>query len=486
MEKRNVLFVASEAVPYIKTGGLADVAGTLPEYFDKDKLDVRVILPRYACIKDELKDGMRLLFDVNVRLAWRNQHAFVYAAENNGITYYFIDNEFYFNSAKPYGEARGDIEKFAFFCRAVLTVMPLIGFKPDIIHCHDWQAALIPVYLYDEFGKTEFYKNVKTVLTIHNLKFQGVYSRELVGDVLGISDNYFDSGMVESGGNMNLLKGGLYFADKITTVSNSYASEIKTEFYGEGLDSFIRYRERDLYGIVNGIDYKTFDPETDKYIYSPYNAENIDKKLLNKRELQRILGLPEDESVMLIGVVSRLTGQKGFDLVECVLDEMLQGNVQLVVLGTGEERFENMFKYFEGKYPQKRKVNLCYSEELSHKIYAGADAFLMPSLFEPCGLSQLMSLRYGALPIVRETGGLKDTVEPYNEFEGTGTGFSFTNYNAHDMLNTVRYAQRVFENKNEWQKTVIRAMKKDFSWKNSAKAYEKLYGDTVILSEGKA
>lgn len=477
MAKKNILFVASEAVPFIKTGGLADVAGTLPEYFNKRKYDVRVILPKYGCMKNEYKDKLEFKLSTTVRLAWRKQYAGVFEYKHNNITYYFIDNEFYFNSETPYGEARGDIEKFAFFCRAVLSVLPEIGFKPDIIHCHDWQASMIPVYLFDEFKKTDFYKDVRTVFTIHNLKFQGIYSKEIVEDVLGISYDYYKNGIIEAYGDVNLLKGGLSYTDKITTVSNSYAEEIKTPFYGEGLDSFIRMREKDLVGIVNGIDYKTFDPETDEQIYGNYSWREPENKVENKLQLQREMGLKEDKDIMLIGVVSRLTGQKGFDLVDCILDELLQDNVQMVVLGTGEKRYEEMFTYFENKYPEKLKVNLCYSEELSHKIYAGCDTFLMPSLFEPCGLSQLMSLRYGTLPIVRETGGLRDTVIPYNAEKATG--FSFSNYNAHDMLYTIRYAQTVFENKKEWTKILKRAMKADFSWKSSAKEYEKLYDQMV-------
>ncbi len=477
MAKKNILFVASEAVPFIKTGGLADVAGTLPEYFNKRKYDVRVILPKYGCMKNEYKDRLEFKFSTSVRLAWRKQYAGVFEYKHNNITYYFIDNEFYFNSETPYGEARGDIEKFAFFCRAVLSVMPEIGFKPDVIHCHDWQAAMIPVYLFDEFRKDAFYKDVKTVFTIHNLKFQGVYSKEIVEDVLGISNQYFDNGVIEAYGDVNLLKGGLVYTDKITTVSNSYAQEIKTPFYGEGLDSFIRMREKDLVGIVNGIDYKTFDPETDELIYENYSAKEPENKAANKLLLQREMGFNENADVMLLGVVSRLTGQKGFDLVDCILDELLQDDIQMVVLGTGEKRYEEMFTCFENKYPEKLKVKLCYSEELSHKIYAGCDAFLMPSLFEPCGLSQLMSLRYGTLPIVRETGGLRDTVIPYDS--ESSTGFSFSNYNAHDMLRTVRYARSVFEDKKEWAKILRRAMKADFSWKSSAKEYEKLYDQTV-------
>ncbi len=473
MAKKKILFVTSEAVPFIKTGGLADVAGTLPEYFNKNKYDVRVILPKYACIKEQFKDKLIYKFNKMVRLAWRSQYAGIFEYKHNNVTFYFVDNEFYFNSPTPYGEARGDIEKFAFFCRAVLECMPEIGFKPDIIHCHDWQASMIPVYLFDEFKESDFYKDTKTVFTIHNLKFQGVYSKDIVEDVLGISNSYFDKGIIEAYGDCNLLKGGLTYADKITTVSKSYAEEIKTPFYGEGLDSLIRYREKDLAGIVNGIDYKTFDPLNDPYINSFYSWRDTENKKENRLALLNEMGLKATDDTLVIGVVSRLTGQKGFDLVDCILDELLKEDIRLIVLGTGEERYEEMFKYFENKYPDKLKVNLCYNEELSHKIYAGCDAFLMPSLFEPCGLSQLMSLRYGTVPIVRETGGLKDTVIPYDKEKSTG--FSFSNYNAHDMLYTIRYAEEIFKNKKEWNRIVKRAMKADFSWKASAKKYEALY-----------
>ncbi|MBE7092228.1 MAG: glycogen synthase GlgA [Clostridiales bacterium] len=473
MAKKKILFVSSEAVPFVKTGGLADVAGTLPEYFDKRKYDVRVILPKYACLKNQ--ENLEFLFHIDVRLSWRMQYAGVFRAQNNGITYYFIDNEFYFKTETPYGEARGDIEKFAFFCRAVLSVMPIIDFKPDIIHCHDWQASMIPVYLFDEFKNTEFYKNTKTIFTIHNLKFQGIYSKEIIEDVLGVSNSYFDNGTLQQHGNANLLKGALCLSDKITTVSASYAQEIKTDFYGEGLNDYIVKRQNDLIGIVNGIDYKTFDPKCDPLIYACYNKVNFLNKKINKKELQKEMGLPQNEDTMLLGIVSRLTDQKGFDLIDCVLDEILQKDIQLVVLGTGEKRYEDMFKFYQQKYPQKLKANIFYSEELSHKIYAGCDAFLMPSLFEPCGLSQLMSLRYGTLPIVRETGGLKDTVISFNEFEQTGTGFSFCNYNAHDMLNTISYALKVYEDKKQWNSMAKRAMSVDYSWKNSAKEYQVLY-----------
>ena len=348
MAKKNILFVSSEAVPFIKTGGLADVAGTLPEYFDKRKYDVRVILPKYSCLKKQ--EQLQFLFATEVRLSWRIQYAGVFKAEHNGITYYFIDNEFYLKTDTPYSEARWDIEKFAFFCRACLSVMPQLNFKPDIIHCHDWQAAMVPVYLFDEYKNTDFYKDTKTVFTIHNLKFQGIYSKDIVEDVLGVSNGYFDSGALESHGNANLLKGALTFSNKITTVSASYADEIKTAFYGEGLNDFIISRQNDLIGIVNGIDYKTFDPNNDNLIFAPYSKGRLSNKQINKLELQKEMGLPQSKDTMLVGIVSRLTQQKGFDLVDCILEELLQEDIQFVVLGTGEKQYEDMFKYFEYKY----------------------------------------------------------------------------------------------------------------------------------------
>ena len=314
-------------------------------------------------------------------------------------------------------------------------------------------------------------------MTIHNLKFQGRWELQKVKDVLGLPDYYFTSDKLESYNDANYLKGGIVFADAVTTVSKTYAEEIKTIEYGEGLHGLLKARSNDLRGIVNGIDYQEFNPETDKYIYKAYNARNFRKeKIKNKRALQEELGLEKNDKALVIGIVSRLTDQKGFDLIDCIMDELCGENVQLAVLGTGEERYENMFRHYEWKYHGKVSANIYYSEELSHKIYAGSDVFLMPSLFEPCGLSQLMSLRYGTIPIVRETGGLKDTVEPYNEYESTGTGFSFRNYNAHEMLGVIRYALEVFQNnKREWNKLIDRAMAADFSWKRSAKEYEEMY-----------
>ena len=476
---KKILFATSEAVPFIKTGGLADVAGTLPKYFDKKKYDVRVMLPKYMCMKEEWKSKMQYVTHFYLELAWRSQYVGVLQMEYNGITFYFIDNEYYFAGWAPYGNIHEDIEKFAFFSRAVLSALPLIDFRPDIIHCHDWQTGLIPVYLDNFRYGGEFYRGIKTIMTIHNLKFQGVWDKKTVQDITGLPDYYFAPDKLEAYKDANYLKGGIVYADKVTTVSSTYAEEIKTPFYGERLDGLMNARANCLSGIVNGIDYEEFNPETDPKIVKNYSVENFRKeKKKNKVALQEELGLEVDDKVMMLGIVSRLTDQKGFDLIAYVMDELCQDAVQIVVLGTGEERYENMFRHFAWKYQGKVSAHIYYSEEMSHKVYASCDAFLMPSLFEPCGLSQLMSLRYGTVPIVRETGGLKDTVEPYNEYEKTGTGFSFSNYNAHEMLGIIRYAESTYyDKKRDWNKIVERGMQKDFSWKNSAKQYEALYDE---------
>jgi starch synthase len=474
---KNILYAASEAVPFIKTGGLADVVGALPKCFDERYFDVRVVLPKYACIKQEWKDKMEYVTHFYMDLGYKNCYVGVMTLEYEGVRFYFIDNEYYFSGGKPYDGGFWDQEKFAFFSKAVLSILPVIGFRPQIIHCHDWQTGLIPVYLHDSFQQNPFFWNIKTVMTIHNLKFQGVWGIKPIQELTGLSDYYFTSDKLEAYQDANYLKGGIVFADAVTTVSNTYAEEIKTPFYGERLDGLMNARSNSLRGIVNGIDYALFDPETDAHITNHYSAKTFRKeKVKNKLALQKELGLEVDPDVMMIGIVSRLTDQKGFDLIAYIMDELCQDRVQIVVLGTGDERYENMFRHFDWKYHGKVAACIYYDEPLSHRIYASADAFLMPSLFEPCGLSQLMSLRYGTLPIVRETGGLKDTVEPYNKYESTGTGFSFTNYNAHEMLATIRNAEDVYyEDKREWNKMVDRAMAKDFSWNNSARQYEEMY-----------
>ena len=475
---KKILFVASEGVPFIKTGGLADVVGSLPKYYDKRYFDARIILPKYMCMSNEMKSKMKYRTHFYMDFMGQNEYVGVMEAQYEGITYYFIDNEKFFHGFKPYdGSVIEQLSKFIFFSKAALSILPVVDFRPDVIHCHDWQTGIIPVYLKERFAAGEFYRGIKSVMTIHNLKFQGIYDIKTIQNISGLSGYYFTADKLGFGKDANLLKGGITYADAITTVSQTYAEEIKTAFYGENLDGLLNARKNDLRGIVNGIDYNEYNPETDSFIIRNYNAGNFRKeKIKNKRDLQRQLGLEENDRKMLIGIVSRLTDQKGMDLVAYVMDELCRDEIQLVVLGTGDEKFENMFRHFDWKYHGKVSANIYYSEELSHRIYASCDAFLMPSLFEPCGLSQLMALRYGTIPIVRETGGLKDTVEPYNEYESKGTGFSFSNYNAHEMLATIRYAERIYyDRKRDWNKIIDRAMATDYSWHVSALKYQEMY-----------
>lgn len=474
---KKILFVASEAVPFIKTGGLADVVGSLPKCFPKEYYDVRVIIPKYSMIKEQYTSQMRYISNFYMDLNWRQQYVGIFEMEYEGVKFYVIDNEEHFSGSQPYLGMPDDLEKFAFFSKAALSILPVVDFRPDVIHCHDWQTGLIPVYLKERFQGSEFYRGIKTVMTIHNLKFQGVWDVKTIKSITGLPDYFFTPDKLEFKKDGNYLKGGLVYADAITTVSKTYAEEIKTSFYGEGLDGLMCARAQSLRGIVNGIDYDDYNPETDVNLARNYTAKNFRKeKAKNKTALQEELGLEVNPKVMMIGIVSRLTDQKGFDLIAYMMDELCQDGIQLVVLGTGDPKYENMFRHYAWKYGGKVSANIYYSEAMSHKIYASSDAFLMPSLFEPCGLSQLMSLRYGTVPIVRETGGLKDTVEPYNEYEGTGTGFSFLNYNAHEMLGTVRYAERIYyDKKREWNKIIDRGMAQDFSWYSSATQYQELY-----------
>lgn len=478
---KKVLYVAAESVPFIKTGGLADVVGSLPKCFSKDTYDIRVVIPKYACIKPQFKEKLTYVTNFYIDMNCRKQYVGIFEYELDGVKFYFIDNEEHFKVDKPYIGMPDDLEKFAFFSKAALEMLPVIDFRPDVIHCHDWQTGLLPVYLKEYFSPNEFYRGIKSVMTIHNLKFQGIWNIETIKTLSGLYGHLFTSDKLEFNNAANYLKGGLVYADAITTVSDTYAEEIKTPFYGEGLDGLMRARSASLRGIVNGIDYDDYNSATDTMIAYPYSADDVHElKVKNKLALQEELGLEIDPDVMMLGIVSRLTDQKGFDLIDYVMDELCQDDVQIVVLGTGDEKYENMFRHFAWKYDKKMAACIYYSDAMSHKIYASCDAFLMPSLFEPCGLSQLMSLRYGTLPIVRETGGLKDTVEPYDEFERTGTGFSFANYNAHEMLGTIRYAEDVYyKSREEWDAMVDRAMAKDFSWGSSAKQYEAMYDELI-------
>ena len=475
---KKILFVSSEAVPYIKTGGLADVVGSLPKYFDRNEYDVRVMLPKYACMDAAFLPNLRFVCHFYVNLNWRKQYVGILESEYRGIHYYFVDNEFYFAGSSPYNNIYEDVEKFAYFSKAVLASLPYIDYAPDVIHCHDWQTGLVPVYLHTAFGDDNFYAGIKTVFSIHNLKFQGRWRIREVIDITGLPEQIFNDKELESYGEANYLKGGVVYADAVTTVSPSYANEITTQEGGEGLHGLMNARRNVLHGILNGIDYDEFNPQTDPYIESNFSSKSVlSGKKANKAALQKELGLPVRESAFVIGIVSRLTEQKGFDLVSYIMDDLVsQLDVQIVILGTGESKFENVFHHFHSQYPDKVSAYIGYSEEKAHKIYASADAFLMPSLFEPCGLSQMMSMRYGTIPIVRETGGLKDTVQAYNEYENTGTGFSFCNFNADDMKYVIEYAYHVFRDERKaWEDMMQRAMAQDFSWNKSAGEYEKLY-----------
>ncbi len=478
-----VLYASSEAAPFVKTGGLGDVAGSLPVALKEKGVDARVILPLYRCMKQEFKDKLTYINHIYIDMGWRKQYCGVLSLEHEGCTFYFIDNEFYFNGDEPYGYIHLDCEKFIFFAKAVLSILPTLDFRPDVINCNDWQTAAIPVFL-DTFQDNPFYHGIKTVMTIHNLKFQGRWDLKKIKDFMGISDYYFTNDKLEYYKDGNLLKGGLAYATKISTVSESYAEEIKTAEYGEGLNGLISARSNDLWGIVNGISYTEWDPKKDSMIFENFDVKSVlTKKKKNKLELQKMLNLPQNEDTFMIGIVSRLTDQKGFSLVAEVLEQLLEENVQLVILGTGDEGYENMFRHYAWKYPEKVSANIYFSNDLSHKIYASCDAFLMPSRFEPCGLSQLISMRYGTLPIVRETGGLKDTVQPYNEFTGEGTGFSFANFNPYDMIHVIRMAKNVFyDNKDAWNKLVKSAMNADYSWAISADKYIKLYSEITGIT----
>ena len=473
---KKILFAASEGNPFIKTGGLADVVGALPKYFDRRNYDVRIILPKYLCISKEFQDKMEYVTHFFADMPRGKEYIGLYATKVEGVQYYFLDNEYYFAGDAPYHEIHEDVNKFAFYSRAVLEVLKRMDFCPDIIHCHDWQTGLLPLLLEVFYRKDPFYEKIKTVMTIHNQKFQG---RWRIEDIQNCADlpNRYRYGAMEAYGESNFLKAGILYADQVTTVSETYAREIQSPEGGEGLDGVMREVRYKLRGITNGIDYEEYDPSSDPSLRHPFGVSTIAQKKKNKAALQKELKLRRDPSAMMIGIVSRLTQQKGFELVSCIMEELLStANVQVVVLGTGEERFQHDFSYFAWKYPQQVSVHIGYSEGAAHKIYGAADAFLMPSLFEPCGLSQLISMRYGTVPIVRETGGLKDTVQPYNEIWQTGNGFSFANYNAQEMLMIIRYAYRVYqEHPKNWRAMMKRCMKTDNSWQASVRKYEEMY-----------
>ena len=477
---KKILFVASECVPFIKTGGLADVCGALPKEFDKKYWDVRVVIPNYSCIPEHFRNQFEYVthFYLSSGPYVQDRYVGVLKYTFDNVTYYFIDNQEFYSGFTPYtSDTKFEIEKFTFFDKAVLSMLPLIDFKPDIIHCHDWQTGLLPVYLKNEFAANPFFWGIKSIITIHNLKFQGIWDKEWVQGVSGLTDDLFTPDKLEFNKDANMLKGGLVYADYITTVSDSYANEIQTDYYGEGLNGLLSARHFDMQGIVNGIDYNAYDPDTDGKIYCHYNAENFRKKKFNnKLKLQEELGLAVDKKKYMIGLISRLTDQKGLDLINHVMEGIIDDYTQFVVIGTGDPQYENMFRHYAWKYPDRVSANICYSDDLAHKLYAAADAFLMPSRFEPCGLTQLISFRYGTVPIVRETGGLRDTVKAYIEYENSGDGFSFSNYNADEMLSVINYSKHIFfDKKREWNQMVDRGMANDFSWNASKYKYEGLY-----------
>ena len=470
-----ILYVAAEAVPFAKTGGLADVAGSLPKALKADGVDVRVIMPKFGKIPEAYRNAMEHVYDGELPVAWRKKYVGLDKYELDGVTYYFVDNEEYFNREGFYGYD-DDAERFSFFSRAVLDLLPEMDFWPDVIHTNDWHAGLVNVFLKLEHMGDARYERIKTVYTIHNLKYQGVFPKDVMPDVLGLDWKYFNNGDLEFYDAVNFMKGGIIYADAITTVSKTYAKEIQYPYFGEHLDGLLRSREQDLSGIVNGIDYSVYNPRTDKYIFETYDEESLDRKLDNKTELQKSLGLPERRNVPLIAIVSRLVEPKGMDLVVRMMDEVLQHeDIQLVVLGTGEKRYEDWFKGLAWRYPKKVSVNIYFSNELAQRIYAGADIFLMPSNYEPCGIGQLIALRYGTIPVVRQTGGLKDTVQQYNKYTQEGNGFVFENYNAHEMMYALKRALSFYGNYEIWHKIQLNAVQADYSWKRSAKEYEALY-----------
>ncbi len=476
-----VAFIGSECYPFIKTGGLGDVMYALPRALLREGCEVRVIMPCYRCIPDRFKERMvwRGSFMMDLTQDGRTYHVGVMESVLDGVTYDFIDNREFFDWGNPYTGLWEDIPKYCYFSKAALAALNFMDWIPDVIHCHDWQAALVPVYLRTLFSVTPV-GAAHSVLTIHNLRFQGICSIEHLKYWTGLPDYLFDYAVFKvNDREANMFKGGLAYADRITTVSDTYAGEIQTDFYGEGLNSHLSYHREKLKGIVNGIDIDIWNSRTDKLLPAAYGEENVlQAKKHNKKALQERLGLAVDEDKFVVGLISRLTDQKGLDLINTIFTEMMDERIQVVILGTGDPRYEDAFRYYESAYKGQVCAYIKYDESLAHQIYAGADALLVPSLFEPCGLTQLIAMRYGTIPIVRETGGLKDTVEPYNEYTGEGNGFTFDRYRADLLLDAVRRAEWLyFEDRGRWDAIVLRDMEKDVSWEHSADLYLKLYGE---------
>ena len=474
-----VLYVASEAVPFIKTGGLADVAGSLPKALKKQGVDVRVVMPKYGKIAQEYLDKMEHIYDGEFTVSWRTKFLGIDKLELDGVTFYFIDNQEYFYREGFYGYG-DDAERFSFFSRAVLEILPQENFWPDVIHTNDWHTALVNVYLRLDHIGDERYEKIKTVFTIHNLKYQGVFPKDVMGDVLGLDWQYFNNGDLEYYDAVNLMKGAIIYADNVTTVSRTYAQEIQYEYFGEGLDGLLRRRAGDLHGIVNGLDTELYNPATDRFLTEPfmkYDSTNVvERKIDNKAALQRLLDLPVERQTPLVAMVTRLVEPKGLDLVIRILDELLEHeDMQFVLLGVGDRVYEDWFKELAWRHPTKVSSNIYFSDEMAQRIYAGASIFLMPSAYEPCGIGQLIAMRYGTIPVARATGGLVDTIIPYNKSTQEGNGFLFPDYNAHDMMYTLKKALTLFRDFNSWKALMQNAMNTDYSWARSAKEYKALY-----------
>ena len=479
--RRSVAFIGSECYPFVKTGGLGDVMYALPKALVKQNCDVKVILPRYKCIPWEYQEKMiyRGSFEMDLCADGRSFYVGIMEYVWDGVVYDFIDNEEFFSNGNPYTNLIDDIPKYCYFAKAALAALNYMDWVPNIIHCHDWQAALVPVYLRTLFDGTKL-AGAKTILTIHNLRFQGIYDIPTIRYWSGLPDYVFNKDALKTGwDDANMMKGGLTYCNAITTVSPNYAGEIQSAYYGESLDAHLRYHSGKLRGIVNGIDYDIWNPATDALLSTNYDITDVlDKKKENKRKLQEELGLVQDDHKFVIGLISRLTNQKGLDLINAILPQVVDEHTQIVVLGTGDQVYEDSFRYFENAYKGSVCSCIMYDEARSHRIYAGADALLVPSQFEPCGLTQLIAMHYGTIPIVRETGGLKDTVEPYNMYFNSGNGFTFDHYDAGLLLDAINRAKTFyFENRWCWDEMVQRDMDKDLSWENSAKQYKDLYLD---------
>lgn len=477
--RRSIAFIGSECYPFVKTGGLGDVMYALPKALIKQNCDVKVILPRYKCIPQKYQEKMiyRGAFHMDLCADGRTYYVGIMEYVWDGVVYDFIDNEEFFSVGKPYTNLVDDIPKYCYFGKAALAALNYMDWIPDVIHCHDWQAGLVPVYLRTMFDNTPIAR-AKVMITIHNLRFQGIYNIPTIKYWSGLPDYVFNKDALKQGyEDANMFKGGLAYANMITTVSGTYAQEIQTPYYGENLDAHLRYHSGKLHGIVNGIDYGMWDPSTDKLLAAPYDVSNvIEMKKKNKLAMQESLGLEQDESKFVIGLISRLTDQKGLDLVNAIVPQLMDGNTQVVVLGTGDAVYEDSFRYYENAYKGSFCAYIAYDESLAHGIYAGADAFFVPSRFEPCGLTQLIAMHYGTVPIVRETGGLKDTVEPFNQYTGEGNGFTFDRYESGLLLDATNRAKTLyFEYREAWDAMVQRNMNKDVSWEASAKLYRDLY-----------